>query len=72
MLAHITIDPVPWSDAITTLGPFLGVAAVLAIWQLIVVTKIENRAIRTWMLCGSSVVILAACGIALLVGFLNS
>ncbi len=72
MLAQITIDASAWGEAINTLGPFLGVAALLAIWQLVVVRKVENRKVRTWLLCGSSVVIIGACLVALLVGFANA
>ena len=70
-LAQITIDVSGWQDAFTTLGPFLGVAAGLALWQLYVVGKIESRPLRTWLLCGSSVLIIVAAGVAILVGFLN-
>ena len=72
MFAQITIDAAIWTDAITTLGPFLGVAALLGLWQIVVVKKFENRKVRTWMLCGSSVLIIAACTVALVVGFINS
>ncbi len=72
MLAQITIDVSGWQDAFATLGPFLGVAALLALWQIYVVKRIESRPLRTWLLCGSSGVIIVACTLALVVGFLNS
>ena len=72
MLAQITIDASMWGDAFSTLGPFLGVASVLAVWQLYVVRKIESRKLRSYMLCGSSILILLACLMALVVGFLNT
>ena len=72
MFAQITIDAAIWTDAITTLGPFLGVAALLALWQIVVVKKFENRKVRTALLLGSSVVIIVACVAALVVGLLNS
>ncbi len=72
MLAQITIDASMWGDVFSTLGPLLGVAAVLAIWQMYVVRKFENKKMRTSMLYGSSVLILLACLLALVVGFYNS
>lgn len=71
-LAQITIDVSGWQDAFSTLGPFLGVAMLLAVWQLYVVKRIESRPLRTWLLCGSSILIIIAAGAAILVGFLNS
>lgn len=71
-LAQITIDVAGWQDAFATLGPFIGVAALLAVWQLYVVKKISNRTARTWLLCCSSGIIIIACTLALVVGFLNS
>ena len=72
MLAQITIDASVWGDVFSMLGPLLGVAAVLAIWQLYVGRKFDNKKVRTYMLYGSSGLILLACLMALVVGFLNS
>lgn len=72
VLTQITIDVAGWQDAFATLGPFLGVAALLAVWQIYVVKKFTNKKLRIRLQCGSSVVIIIACTLALVVGFLNS
>ena len=70
--AASALGPTAWVEALSTLGPFLGVAAMLAVWQLWVIQRIDNRRLRTWMICGSSVLILGTCLFALMVGYLKS
>jgi len=72
MLAQINIDIAVWQDALAVLGPFLGVAAGLAVWQIYVVKKFDNKRARTWLLVASSALIMVACLVALAVGFINS
>lgn len=69
---EININPAAWLEAFTVLGPFMGVAAALAMWQLYVVRRVDNRVVRTWLLCGSSTLILIACALALVMGYINS